>query len=367
MSTSKKDGNIPEYSADYRQAQPARTAGRKSSENRKPGVPGQSKTTPGSGRTASAGAGQRPSRQNEPPVSSAPHGGPNRPVAAEASRNSPAKEGHIFPPDKTAGLGGGGTPHTPQEIDDFLPPADRADGEQMLTKWDEADALPVSAAARPRKRGKYRYGIFMGALVMIFALIGVGFLATSIGSAIHAKLTDDSRLRAYDKFLTVVVAQDPKPFSSPDKADPDFVLNVSLWQTMTAEGANYTSYDDAGRTLVPLGDVADACRSLFGPDCGLQPKNPTQETFFEYDAAKTQFHVALYSLDSTYVPYTQSERQDGDSTVLRVGYIPPSDPTRAQSSAVSSAVPTPAKVMEYVLKTDPSSKREYIYAVRSAA
>ena len=360
MSTKEKDGGIPEFSADYRQAKPA-PAGRKPAENRRPSVPVRPETS--SGRTKNpAGAGQIPSRREEPPASSVPHGGPKR---TESASRRPGKPQKKTPPPQAAGFPAD-TLENDTEIDDFLPAADRADGEQMLTKWDEAAGAASPAPARPKRRGKHRYGILVGALVMIFALIGVGYIATSIGTAIHARLTDDSGLRAYDKFLTVVVAQDPKPFASPAKADPDFVLNASLWQTMTAEGANYTSYDDAGRTIVPLGDVADACRDLFGPDCSLQPKNPTEETFFEYDSAKAQFHVALYSLDSTYVPYTQSAGRDGDSTVLRVGYIPPSDPTRAESSTVSSATPTPAKVMEYVLKTNPATRKEYIYAVRTA-
>lgn len=335
MSTKEKDGGVPEFSADYRQAKPA-PAERKPAGNRRPSEPGRFGAAPEDRRAQSVPESRR--KRN-------------------GSKKAPPPQAAGFPAD---------TLENDTEIDDFLPAADRADGEQMLTKWDETAGAALPASARRRKRGKHRYGILVGALVMILALIGVGYIATSIGTAIHARLTDDSGLRAYDKFLTVVVAQDPKPFASPDKADPDFVLNASLWQTMTAEGANYTSYDDAGRTIVPLGDVADACRDLFGPDCSLQPKNPTEETFFEYDAAKAQFHVALYSLDSTYVPYTQSARRDGDSTVLRVGYIPPSDPTRAESSAVSSAVPTPAKVMEYVLKTNPATRKEYIYAVRTA-
>lgn len=251
------------------------------------------------------------------------------------------------------------------EIDDFLPESDSMDGERLLTKWD--DGLGPQEAERPRakRRGRHRYGIFAGSLVLILALVGIGFLATTIGLRIHSSLTDDTKNRAYDKFLTVVVAQDPQPFASPDKADPDFVLNASLWQTMTSDSAaNYTEYDDAGRTIVPLGDVVDACRELFGPDCQLQPKNPTEETFYEYDSAKAQFHVALYSLDSTYVPYTEDIKKKGDSTVLRVGYVPPSDDTRVQSGA-SSGTPKPVKYMEYVMKTDSKTEKEYIYAVNA--
>lgn len=251
------------------------------------------------------------------------------------------------------------------EIDDFLPESDSLKEERLLTKWDDGMEPEKSPAPPVKRRGRYRYGIFVGTLVLLLALTGVGFLAVTAGQKIHAALTDDSRLRAYDKFLTVIVAQDPQPFSSPDKADPGFVLNASLWRTMTEDnGTGYTDYDDAGRTIVPLGDVVDACHELFGPSCQLQPKNSTEETFFEYDAAKAQFHVSLYSLDSTYAPYTESAKKSGDGTLLRVGYVPPSDETRVQSSPSSTGKPKPTKYMEYLLKTNPSTQKEYVSAVR---
>ncbi|WP_411675783.1 hypothetical protein [Caproicibacter sp.] len=254
------------------------------------------------------------------------------------------------------------------EIDDFLPENDTMDDERLLTKWDDGMGAETPEKPRQKRSGRNRYGIFVGSLVLILALVGVGFLATTIGTKIHSALTDDSKLRAYDQFLTVAVAQDPQPFSSPEKADPDFVLNASLWQCMTSDSAsNYTDYDDAGRTLVPLGDVADACHQLFGPNCQLQPKNPTEETFYEYDSQNAQFHVALYSLDSTYTPYTEDAKKKDDMVVLRVGYVAPSDETRAQSSgSVSSNVtPKPVKYMEYDLKTDPTTQQQYIYAVKA--
>ncbi|MFU0832083.1 MAG: DUF4309 domain-containing protein [Oscillospiraceae bacterium] len=253
------------------------------------------------------------------------------------------------------------------EIDDFLPENDDIDEERLLTKWDDGMGTTAPAKVKPRRRGRHRYGIFVGTIVLIFALCGVGFLATTIGMKIHAVLTDDTQQRLYDQFLTVVVAQDPPPFDSPEEADPDFVLNASLWQTMTGDSAStYTEYDDAGRTLVPLGDVVEACHQLFGPDCQLQPQNPTEETFFEYDSENAQFHVALYSLDSTYTPYTEEIKKKGDMVVLRVGYVPPSDETRAQSfGSVSSDVkPKPVKYMEYDLKTNPSTQEQYIYAIK---
>lgn len=335
MSTSDKD-RIADYSADYRSVHPQKPKAESSRSSQ--GKPNR----PADGRQK----GQN--RPGQKPKTAHPE--PKRPVSPPAV------------PDRM---------DNDSEIDDFLPDKDRIDGEQILTKWDRGAQEAVTKETGRRRRGRYRYGIFVGSLVLILALVGVAFIAAQAGMRIHSALTDDSRQRAYDKFLTVAVAQDPQPFESPDKADPDFVLNASIWKTMTENGSSYTSYDDAGRTIVPLGDVADACRELFGPKCSLQPKNPTTETFYTYDSAKAQFHISLYSLESTYEPYTETIQKDGDSTVLHVGYVSPSDPTRTQSGAssgVSSAAgkPTPTKYMDYVLKTDPSTKKEYIYAVRKA-
>jgi hypothetical protein len=241
--------------------------------------------------------------------------------------------------------------------------------EELLTKWTdelEPEQTEMAETERPKSsRRHHRYGVAVGAMVLFLALVGVGFIATTIGRQIYAAATDDTKLRAYDTFLASVVMQDPKPFASPDKADEDFVLNASLWKTITANnGTNYTGYDDQGRIIVPLGDVVDACRDLFGPSCQLQPKTPAQETFFEYNSDANEFHVALYSSDSSFQPYTESVRQQGDSTVLRVGYVSPSDAWRTQTSSTISA-PKPTKYMDYVLKTNPSTNKQYIYAINA--
>lgn len=267
------------------------------------------------------------------------------------------------------------SPVVPQDDgEDFLPDSASDSNDEILTKWtddlepEDGGAEPGQAAARKktaRRRGKHRYGVAVGSLVLLLALVGVVFIAASIGGQIYRAATDDSALRAYDTFLAPAVMQDPQPFASPDKADEEFVLDASLWKTIMADnGTNYTNYDDAGRMMIPLGDVVDAAKELFGPDCQLQAKTPASESFFTYDTAKNEFHVALYSSDSTIMPYTESAKKQGDSTVLRVGYVSPTDAWRTQTSSSVSA-PKPTKYMEYVLKTNPSTKKEYIYSVQA--
>ena len=339
--------DIEGYSADYRGAHPQKPKAERPAPKR----------ASGNGKPARAGSKNHAAEKAEAPraAKAAKKPVPTPKPAPKREKPSPLPQAEM---------------ENDTEIDDFLPEGENADVESYLTKWNDDGRKKTTAPRKNehRRAGRYRFGLFAGTVVLILAIVGVVFVAVEAGTRIHGALTDDSKQRAYDKQLSVIVAQDPQPFASPDKADPDFVLNASLWKVMTEHGSDYTSYDDAGRTIVPLGDVAEACGELFGPKCPLQPKNPATESFFTYDSAKAQFHIALYSLEGVYEPYTESIKKEGDSVVLRVGYIPPTDPTRTSSAHVSSSSgkPIPTKYMEYVLKTNDSTKKEYLYAVRKA-
>ena len=142
--------------------------------------------------------------------------------------------------------------------------------------------------------------------------------------------------------------QDPEPFSSQENADSRMMLNASLWKALEDNSASYTEYDEAGRTLVPLADVSDACHALFGPEAELQLNALSQSTFFTFDESANQFHVTPYSTQSSFVPYTESIWNEEGNTVLRVGYVAPTDSWRNQGESAAEA-PTPVKYMEYVL------------------
>lgn len=276
-------------------------------------------------------------------------------------------------------------PEPEPELEDFLPEGEAADREDILlikkgsrspdeAEQEQQEAADASEEAAEetavsertpslRRRGKYRYGIGMGALVMVLAFVGLSAIVWGVGRQIYRAATDDSELRAYDTFLAPIVMQDPEPFESPAEADAEMVMKASLWRTVTQNGAQYNSYDDQGRTLVPLGDVVDACHTLFGPDCELQPTNPQEETFFEYDSEKNVFRVTPYSSQSSFSPYTISSKKSGDTITLRVGYVVGDWQDGTESS---SATPEPVKYMQYVLKKTADGKSEYVTAVRNA-
>ena len=239
------------------------------------------------------------------------------------------------------------------------------------SSWNSAHAVPAvqaaaSTARSERARGKHRYGVVLGSLVLLLALVGVVSLAGMIGTRIYEQATDDSALRAYDEKLACIVMQDPEPFDSPETADPTFVQNAALWKSILEKRSEWTGYDDNGLAIIPLGVVASAAEELFGPDCSLSPSSPTEETFYTYDSTTNTYHVSVFSSDSAMTPYTESSRREGDTTVLTVGYVLPTDPWRTQetSSGTESTAPSPSKYMEYVMKTDPDTGEEYVYAVR---
>lgn len=270
-------------------------------------------------------------------------------------------------------------PEPEPELDDFLPEGESAEHDDILLikkatltpeEQEQAEAenteetAVIVAEQTPslRRRGKYRYGIGVGALVMVLAFVGLSVLVWGVGRQIYRAATDDTQLRAYDTFLSPIVMQDPEPFENEEEANAEMVMKASLWRAVTQNGAQYNSYDDQGRTLVPLGDVVDACHALFGPNCNLQPSNPKEETFFEYDSQQNVFRVAPYSSQSSFAPYTISSKKSGDTVTLRVGYVVGDWQDATESS---SASPEPVKYMQYTLKKTADGKSEYVAAVRA--
>lgn len=234
--------------------------------------------------------------------------------------------------------------------------------EQDMEGPNVAEADLSEEMPRLKARGTHRApSLFMGVIVLLLALTGVGYLATTVGTQIYQMVTDDSRERSYDEFLRPIVMQDPEPFASQDEADGQMVLAASLWKALEDNSASYTDYDDSGRTLVPLVDVSDACHALFGPDAQLQLTNLNTDTFFTFDEETNQFHVTPYSTQSSFIPWTESITTEDGNTVLRVGYVAPTDSWREESGS-NDEEPEPVKYMEYVLARD--GDQEYVKEVR---
>ena len=106
-----------------------------------------------------------------------------------------------------------------------------------------------------------------------------------------------------------------------------------------------------------------AARTLFGPDCEIDPSLLPADSYISYEEEGNEFHITPYTDTDSFTPYTMEESRSGEEILLRVGYVSAMDDWRQEVSGVEK--PTPVKYMLYVLRTDEEGNT-YISAVREA-
>lgn len=235
---------------------------------------------------------------------------------------------------------------------------------------------------KQRKGRRHWYGVPVGLVVLIFAVIGIFSSARWVYTWAHDYLTDDSAARAYDEYLYPVVILDPKPFETIDGADNAMMLQAAIWKTMLDDLPNMTpETDDHARILFPAIMVEENAVALFGTQCILTPVDiplqtdlpsegedaenpaPSPSTTIQYDAEKDVYCVPTNSI-SSYQPYVKKiTRTMNNKKILIVGYY----------TMINSAHPTDenpytedrfVKDMEYHISYDSDTQQEYISAIR---
>lgn len=245
----------------------------------------------------------------------------------------------------------------------------------------EAAVQATEAAAvydRPKSKHKrHWYGVPLGALVLVFAMVGFGWLAWQGGRYLYGVITDDSKERAYDEYLKSVVMFDPEPFETPAAADKSMIQRAAVWKTVFENIGVISEYDDQYRLIVPADLVRANAVKLFGVDCVLTPESFSMgdgdsvtgenETIVQYMQRTDDYHVPLIESVGTYQPYTVSRHVRDNVTTLRVAYciVLATDNVETDAELLGEdknlAV---VKYMEYEIAYDRDTNLEYIQAIR---
>ena len=262
--------------------------------------------------------------------------------------------------------------------DIFGPEEAENDAENAEESFDPAKQ-PVKVI---KKKKRHHYGLPVGVLVILLAVVGLGFLGTQLYQYIYRVATDDSAERAYDTYLEPVVMLDPQPFESLEAADKKMLLQASVWLTVFENiGRADLQYDDAARIILPADLVNESAARLFGPDCVLEPadisvtdmlgaEEGSPQATIQYVAEENAYHVPLPTNVGTYRPYTEKITRRGNTKYLRVAYrisfdystngeIVASRPEGQEDANYT------VKYMEYELAYDPETETEYISAIRA--
>lgn len=131
---------------------------------------------------------------------------------------------------------------------DILTEEDEPEEETAFSKENEHQPKIAFTPRTDRKRkGRRRYGVFVGSLVLLLALVGVVFLVSAVSGQIRGWFAgEEIDLRSYDGFLAPVVMQDPAPFESIEGANSDMVITAGLWyMLMNQSDKVYTEYDES--------------------------------------------------------------------------------------------------------------------------
>ena len=196
-------------------------------------------------------------------------------------------------------------------------------------------------------------------LSLMLCIVGTIILVNSVSVETFDAVYEEN----YNIFLLPLVLNDPEPFNSIDELDTNKILSASIWHTvLSQDNRYYTNFDELGRVIIPIEDVAKSASILFGSNYSMPIQNPSTSTFFELDPNGKNYLVKPISNHETYIPTVLSKSIANNEIILNVGYSKPDDPFWSINEHSTS--PNPEKTMNYILSKDNTTGRMYIKSIQ---
>ncbi len=180
------------------------------------------------------------------------------------------------------------------------------------------------------RRGRYKWAAPIGFLMSILAIIGVVAIVAVGVNFVH-EITDDTKLRdEISYFLKPITTYNPVPeFEHINEADYDELLRAAVWRITEAERVRMlrekddnTAYelDGNSRLIVPVTEVEDSYRYLFGNDAVLHHRTLGEDEV-EYSEANACYYIPFNFINSLYEPVIDTIRRYGSEYWVRIGYV----------------------------------------------
>lgn len=231
------------------------------------------------------------------------------------------------------------------------------DDDDFFEQWlEEGDDMIIKD-----KRQRRRVSAIIGAVTMIFALIGFSFIVFKLVEGLPKKTTTSTKTN-YASYILPVINADPEPFETVSASDNNVLVEAAINRLTYGEAASehsYTAVDVEGETrlLLPLADVEESGKELFGPSFAVSISEMytiDDEEMFYYSAADGCFHVVMTGSDMEPEIIKISRIGTGSQITLDVGYI--SDGAEIEDEDDYY------KMMQYILDT--TEDDYYISAIR---
>jgi hypothetical protein len=225
---------------------------------------------------------------------------------------------------------------------------------------------PSSGGETPKKknhtRAKNRLAALLGALILLFAAIGLVTTVVLAGKWIVAVAENQNEKDQFSNFIYPLVMQDPPAFESVSKLKPSTILAAGAWNFIINADTSKYEKDEFGFMTVPQSDIEVYATKLFGVGLTFEHQSIGDSEFsFTYNPEDGTYNISDSALFYSYIPrVTEIQRKD-DRIHLRVEYLMPSmklNITRKDEGKV-------AKVMEYILEETQRDSGYKIVAVET--
>lgn len=218
----------------------------------------------------------------------------------------------------------------------------------------------VSKKERIHRRKRIRRQA-IGLVFAFFVVVGIVSILTLGVRYISSFFDDSGDKEEFQLLIAPLVALDPSPFSSIDKANDDTLMEAAIWAALSYEDTTKYNRTPEGLIILPSIDVVKHATRMYGPSYSVNHRSiGSLDMEFTYESGQDAYIVPITSLSSSYTPIVEEITTSGNTKILRVAY--------AQRSGSSGDIITNpdsqviAKYMEYVMIKDANGY--YIYAVR---
>lgn len=198
----------------------------------------------------------------------------------------------------------------------------------------------MTESTNKRHKGTHKLAFPVGAIVTIFAIIGlitlISFAVNGIGEAIEK----GKKYEEYEKLLTPVVLIDPDTFDDITKADMSQLIEISIWSLLKSDITpdSYESTTDG--VFIPKEKVEAEFVKLFGTE--VTPSHTTIEGHgmdFVYDTTKGGYTVPLTGVTPLYTPDVIEKTTLPNSIVLTVACLAGDAWEQAENGEMKAPIP----------------------------
>lgn len=183
-----------------------------------------------------------------------------------------------------------------------------------------------------QRRGKYAYAAPLGVFISLLSIVGVvAIVLTGIGAVRNATDTTELGEELY-YYLEPLLMYSPTPFEGV-ATEQDAFLNAAAYRIMQTEQIRMLrekdetcSYpvDDNGRIVVPVEEVVDTYKVLFGADATFTHRS-IEDSGLSYSEADACYYVPFETLNNGARPVIDYVKRSMKSCEIRIGFVPQAD------------------------------------------